>query len=273
MLITETKLLHWLNHFYGYGSWQARFWFIGYEEPGGDVPEEVVDKFNYFYAHHPEAGATLCNIRDLYKYVSIGQEDAKADKFTTRFDYRFGATAISSTVWKNLIAFEYGYDGQPLPDAFAYQQEKFAASDLKKEALIPFYPLPGSHTHSWHYNWLNLSGCDFLRSQQRYEEHVYAQRMQTILSKIKIHKPEVVLMYGMKNISSMKKSVQDFFSDVKFTQGKGIKLQIPQHHRADINGTALIITTQIPALRHGRIETGFEWEEFGRRVRASPNKC
>ncbi len=267
MLIEETKLKHWLNNFYGYGSWQARFWFIGYEEPGGDVPEEVADKLNYFYSQHPTTGATLCNIRDLYKHVAIGRDDPKADKFATRFDYRFGATAIPSTVWKNLIAFEFGYDGQPLPDAFTYQQEKFALPDLKKEALISFYPLPGSHTHSWHYNWLNLSSCDFLSSQQRYEEYVYPQRMQTILSKIKEHKPEVVLMYGMKNINGLKKSVQDFFGDVQFTQGKGIKLQIPQHHRADIKGTILIITTQIPALRHGRIETGFEWEEFGKIVK------
>lgn len=272
MLITNHKLNHWLTNFYGYGSWQAQFWFIGYEEPGGDVPQEVADKFNYFYTHHPEAGPTLCNIRDLYKHVSLGPEDPKADKFSTRFDYRFGATAIPSTIWRNLIAFESGYEHQPLPDTFAYQQEKFAVPDLKKEALIPLYPLPGSHTHSWHYNWLNLSGCDFLRSQQRYEEHVYEQRMQTILSKIKTHKPEVVLMYGMKNINGLKKSVQDSLGNVKFVTGKGIKLKIPQHHRADLNGTTLIITTQIPALRHGRIESGFEWGEFGRMIKSTVPK-
>ena len=273
MPITEPKLLHWLHNFYGYGSWQTRFWFIGYEEPGGDVPEEVADKFNYFYAHHSEAKPTLCNIRKLYQQVSIGTEDPKAEKFTNRFDYRFGATAIQSTVWKNLTAFEYGYDNQPVPDFFHYQKEKFAHADLKREAMIPLYPLPGAHTHSWHYNWLNLTGCDFLKSQQRYEEHVYAQRIQTILSKMSEHKPEVVLMFGMKNIKGLKKSVSDFFSGTSFTVGKGIKLQIPQHHRANINGTTLIITTQIPALRHGRIETGFDWEEFGRRFEPHPNKC
>jgi hypothetical protein len=30
----------------------------------------------------------------------------------------------------------------------------------------------------------------------------------------------------------------------------------------------LLITSQIPALRHNRIETGFDWEEFGKSVRA-----
>jgi hypothetical protein len=264
MLITEPKLLHWLNNFYGYGSWQARFWFIGYEEPGGDVPEEVADKFNYFYRQHPETGATLCNIRDLYQQVMVSRDNSKADLYANWFEYRFGNTAMQSTMWKNLIAFVHGYDQQLLPNFLEYQAKKFV---VQREALIPFYPLPGSHTHSWHYNWLNLAGCDFLRSQQRYEEHVYPQRMQTILSKINEYKPEVVLMYGMKNINELKSSVQNFFDDVQFTTGKGIKLQIPQHHRANLNGTTLIITTQIPALRHNRIETGFDWEVFGRKVK------
>ena len=54
---------------------------------------------------------------------------------------------------------------------------------------------------------------------------------------------------------------------MSFALNKALPQQIPQHHRADFNGTTLIITTQIPALRHGRVETGFDWEVFGRRLR------
>jgi hypothetical protein len=38
MHIEEAQLKHWVDHFYGYGSWRAKCWFIGYEEDGGDVP-------------------------------------------------------------------------------------------------------------------------------------------------------------------------------------------------------------------------------------------
>jgi hypothetical protein len=48
---------------------------------------------------------------------------------------------------------------------------------------------------------------------------------------------------------------------------KAIKQKIPQHHRADLNGTSLLITTQVPTLRHNRIETGFDWQEFAKTVR------
>jgi hypothetical protein len=71
----------------------------------------------------------------------------------------------------------------------------------------------------------------------------------------------------MENINGLKKSVEAFFPSTKFKSIKAVKMQTPQYHRAEINGTVLLITTQIPALRHGRIETGFDWQEFGRKVR------
>jgi hypothetical protein len=90
--------------------------------------------------------------------------------------------------------------------------------------------------------------------------------MHTILSNISTYKPMVVLMYGMDNINALKRSVQTFFHGAKFKMIKAVKEEIPQHHRADLDATTILITTQIRALRHKRVETGFDWEEFGRRV-------
>jgi hypothetical protein len=91
----------------------------------------------------------------------------------------------------------------------------------------------------------------------------------TILEKISIYKPEVVLMYGMDNINLLKKSVEEFFHRADFKMVRAIKRQIPQHHRTEFDGTILLITTQIPALKHNRIETGFDWYEFGKLVKAT----
>ena len=73
-------------------------------------------------------------------------------------------------------------------------------------------------------------------------------------------------MYGMENINTLKRSVQESFHGAKFKMIAATKRLIPQHHRADLDGTTLLITTQIPALRHNRIETGFDWAEFGKRT-------
>jgi len=37
----------------------------------------------------------------------------------------------------------------------------------------------------------------------------------------------------------------------------------------DFDGTILLITTQVPVLKHNRVETGFDWYEFGKMVKAS----
>ena len=269
MSIEEEKIQHWIDNFYGYGSWRARMWFIGYEEAGGEAPEEVAEKFNYFYkVHAPVTAGALCDIRELYRHVTIREDDPKAGLFANRYEYRFGSNAIQNNVWKNIIAFVHGYRGEKLPDMLSYQKQIFALSSAQGEAVIPLYPLPSSHNHAWYYSWLNLPQLGFLRSRLQYQEHVYHGRMQTILANIKNNKPEVVLMYGMDSIQTLKQSVHEFFPDAKFTMVKATKRQIPQHHRADLNGTLLLITTQIPTLRHNRIETGFDWEEFGKKVKS-----
>lgn len=267
MLIQEDKLKYWMDNFYGYGSWEARLWFISFEESGGELPEEVADKINYFFdVHPPGKNGNLCNIRDLYRHVAVRFDGPKADMFTNRYEFRFDNHAVLHGVWKNLIAFVHGYKHEKLPDLLAYQKENFASTLAQQEALIPLFPLPSPHSHAWYYSWLELPQLNFLKHRAAYLEHEYEKRIQTILSNIAFQKPKVVLMYGMENINMLKKSVNDFFPNAKFKMVKAIKQQIPQHHRADFNGTTMLITTQIPALRHQRIETGFNWEEFGKKV-------
>jgi hypothetical protein len=266
MLIEEKALKSWIDNFYGYGAWSAKFWFVNYEESGGDLPEEVAEKLNYFYnlqLHIP----TLCDIRDLYRHVAFRVEGPRALKFSNLHDHRFGSHATLHGAWKNLIAFEYGYQNEKLPDLLTYQKDLFVLPPASNEALILLYPLP-AHNHAWYYAWLDLPQFPFLKSRVLYHDYVYPGRIHSILKNIGVYKPEVVLMYGMDNINLLKKSVHEFFPSANFKLVKAIKRQIPQHHRADFNGTTMLITTQIPALRHNRVETGFEWYKFGNLVKS-----
>lgn len=270
MLIEEKPLKHWIENFYGYGSWDAPIWFIANEEGGGDLPEEVADKLTYFSnIHPPDAHGTLCDLRELYRHVAVQFDGPKSGLFTNQYDYRFGNHAVQHGVWKNLIAFAHGYQTKELPDLLAFQKNAFVLPSQPHEALIRLYPLPSPHNHAWYYSWLDMPQLGFLKSRALYQEHVYPDRIRTILNNIQSHKPGVVLMYAMNNINALKKSVQSVFHEVKFKQVKASKQYIPQHHVADLNGTTLVITTQLPALRHGRIETGFDWYAFGVVVKAS----
>jgi hypothetical protein len=261
MLIKEHTLQYWLDSFYGFGSWEAPVWFVGYEEGGGDLPEEVAEKLDYFYNLKPAGTPLLCDLRDLYRHAAFRTDGPRASLFSTLHDYRFGDHAVLHGIWKNLIAFAHGYQGGELPDLLDYQKNYFTRTS---ETLIALYPLPSPHNHAWYYSWLDLPQKSILKTRKLYEEQVYPQRMETILTRIQEHRPQVVLMYGMTNINQLKGSVQAFFQHARFTMVKGIKHEIPQHHRATIGDTILIITTQIPALKHNRTDSGFDWAGFGR---------
>lgn len=268
MLIKEEAFRHWINHFYGFGSWEAKIWFITHEEGGGDVPEEVAEKLNYFQRVHAEAKEPqLCDIRALYREVEFRVQGPRKEKFETLFEYRFEKGSTLHGLWKNLIAFTFGYKGKKLPDLLRYQRELFLSPDGASENLITLYPLPSPHNHAWYYAWLDIPGFDFIKTRPSYQEHLYQQRITAILTNVKKFKPKLVLMYGMENINALKRTIQDFFPHTKFKVVKAIPRQIPQHHRSDAGQTTFIITTQVPALRHNRIETGFEWEEFGKQIR------
>ncbi len=267
MLIEEKLLKHWIDHFYGYGSWESGIWLIDYEDGGGDIPEEVAEKVEYFSRMHLAATEpTLCDIRGIYKEMIFRVEGPKSEMYKNLYHYRFDHQAHLNGVWKNLIAFIHGFRGERLPDFLEYQRKVFLSPVEEREALIRLYPLPSPHNHAWYYSWLDLPQLGFLKSRAQYERHLFEIRMSAILRNIYRYKPKLVLMYGMNSINSIKESVQASFPSVKFKMVKAVKLHIPQHHITDLNGTQLLITTQIPALRHNRIETGFDWEAFGRSV-------
>lgn len=266
MTIDEKALQHWIENFYGYGSWDARIWFVGYEEGGGDTPEEVAERVNYFFENCPDAGSKdLCDIRELYQRVRWTGSGRKS--FTTQHEYRFGPHAVQNSIWKNLAAFVRGYNNMPAPDFLTYQREVFASLTERNEAWLHLYPLPAPHNHAWYYSWLDMPTLSFIKSRAMYEQALYQQRIGHLLSNLRMHKPEVVMMYGMNNVNALKASVQEIFPEAKFRLVKSVKQKIPQHHIAEVGTSRLLITTQIPALRHNRIETGFDWEEMGRLTR------
>ena len=269
MLIKEEKLAHWIDNFYGYGTWDSRVWFVAYEEDGGEVPGDVADRVDFFSSSNQISAPTLCDIREVYRAITYRSETSKTDLFPNRYEYRFGPGAGLSNVWKNLIAFEFGFRNEVAPDFLFYQRNILAAAEHGNEALVKLYPLPGPRSHAWYYAWLETPGIEFLKSRSLYEQALFNKRMEVILSNVEKYKPQLVLMYGMTNINSLKEKIVKWAGTGEFKMIKGTKLEVPQHHRIDLEGTIIVITTQFPALRHNRPETGFNWYDFGRRVAGS----
>ncbi|MBT1705896.1 hypothetical protein KK060_21575 [Fulvivirgaceae bacterium PWU20] len=267
MIVNEDALKHWMINFYGYGSWKAPIWFVGLEEQGGDLPEDVAERINYFQG--TSSIKELADIRELYSRIKFRAEGPRGARYNNNYDYRFGERGVLHGAWKNLIAFAHAFNSELQPDLFEYQQRTFLSPSLQREALLNLYPLPTPHNHAWYYAWLNMPGLPFLKTRDAYRQHFYESRITRLLRNLTTYTPSVVLMYGMDNVNALKQSVLQFFPNVKFTMEKGIARVIPAHHRTKVEGTTLIITTHVPALRHNRIETGFDWEQFGKRIRGT----
>src|SRR5687768_11095386 len=108
MAINEKVLKHWIENFYGYGSWDAKFWFISYEEGGGDLPEEVSEKIDYFYQVNDKQEGSLCDLREVLKEVKVGSDRPKIRTLHSAYKNRFGENAILYGPRKNLSTFRDG---------------------------------------------------------------------------------------------------------------------------------------------------------------------
>lgn len=263
----QNLLQHWIDSFYGYGSWSAPHWYISYEEDGGDTPEEVAEKIEFF-GKRQSVGDDLVDIRELYKVCTIPWDSNRLASLETLFDLRFGQQANSSTVWRNLSAFGHAWENEKFTDELEYQRHQFARKDRGREAWLKLYPLP-AHSHAWYYAWLELPDLPFLKTRVTYEDHLFRTRLTKFVEGIRQYRPRLVLMYGMNNIQAIRQFIIASFPGTRFGSVKSTKLKIPSHHYTTIGNTMLVVTTQIPALRHQRVETGFDWAAFGSQLRVA----
>jgi len=66
-----------MDNFYGYGSWDARFWFIGHEEGGGEVPRKLQTKLITFKKLTPKRTAPFATSVSYTNTSGFGGKDLK----------------------------------------------------------------------------------------------------------------------------------------------------------------------------------------------------
>jgi hypothetical protein len=87
MTINETSLKHWIEFFFGYGTWRSPVWFVAHEESGGELPEEVAERIEYFKEFHKNTTSpVLCELREMYKRLSFRYEGPKSHLYKNHFE-------------------------------------------------------------------------------------------------------------------------------------------------------------------------------------------
>src|SRR4029077_12129475 len=165
------------DKFFGFGSWDARIWFIGIEEAGGWKKEDVRARL------------------DAWKQKRRDLEDAPTF-YPASGNHRWhGVSAGVQSTWKQLIRMLLvGRGERDTDDAILnYQRCHFGRTD-GRECLAELLPLPSPNTTTWKYdNWSNLS---WLKTRSSYQNYLSLTRAFAIQQNIEKHHPKVVIFYA-----------------------------------------------------------------------------
>lgn len=178
-LAIDTRLLEDFMHgFYGYGNYQAGYWFIGMEEGGGNTFEEIA--------------------RRLAIWERLGRnelEDVAEYHFQIGMPHFFRDPVKLQSTWNKLIRILLSAEGRPTDtEAVRQYQKNHLGRNGGESCLLELLPLPSPSTHNWLYD--QLSGLPMLRSRQSYQNTMIPRRISQIRARIAQHRPQAVVFYG-----------------------------------------------------------------------------
>lgn len=188
--ITENRLIYeFIFNFFGYGNLEekCKYWFVGIEESGGNLIDEVNERVALWYKNK--------NItEDLYEYHRNLTKDRSA--FDDFLDAK--ATKIQFT-WEQLIRIVLSYEDKTInPDTILSYQKNNLCRINNNTCLLELLPLPDSRNSQWIYK--NYDSC--LNNKDIYVENIIQYRIQRIKELIKYKKPQFVVLYIMSYFNS-----------------------------------------------------------------------
>ena len=174
--IFDDKLLGaYADHFYGYGAYSGKYWFLGMEEGGGDAFSEVQSKLTTWNQHGRQ------ELEDLYSFhhdVGIRQW--------------FRPQAKMQPTWSKFIRVLLSVKGE---EANAERVRDYQAESLGRSAgescLMELLPLPAPALDRWPYG--QRSRLPQLVNRETYMAHYAPYRVEHIRTKLREHRPRAVV--------------------------------------------------------------------------------
>lgn len=177
-MLSETLIDAFMDGFYGYGDYSARYWFIGLEEGGGGSEDEIERRLNAW----DRRGRN--ELEDLAEFhAAFGEREW------------FERGALQRT-WRGLIRIVLAAEGldPSIDDLRAYQRERLGRRIGSDTCLIEIMPLPSRNTGAWLYS--SITTDHRLLSRKTYDTHVRPQRFRQSQERITKYRPPFVIIYG-----------------------------------------------------------------------------
>jgi hypothetical protein len=196
--------------FYGYGEWNAKYWFIGTEEGMRKLkdPEKMKKKID----------------RRLQAWNELRRKDVQdrvAFNKAISPNKNYGENAPLIPAYNKIIHAILGIKEKPHKRAEVriYQNKKLAREN-GESSLLELLPLPNPNLHTWLYSDYSRL-LSFLETRDTYEEHVIPKRVVYLKAKIEQYRPQAVVFYGKRNWKDFRQIAGVRF---KSTKSKGVKI-------------------------------------------------
>jgi len=181
-MLDDSLLLEYMETFYGYGSLNGKYWFIGMEEGSSGRIEEIAHRLDVWQ----ELGKSP--VEDLVRY----HRKLGVDCF-------FRPNAKLQPTWNKLIRIILSVEGHTVHKEMVkeFQRTKFGIH-TGNNCILERLPLPSKSTGTWIYN--EHSCIPELQSRECYR-HVWMPKREPLLRElITRHRPEYVVFYSINPI-------------------------------------------------------------------------
>ena len=167
------------DHFFGYGTLSAKYWFIGIEEGGGKTYEEVAAR-----------------LRVWHERGELELEDAGEFSAAVNLRSWIGPKPKLQRTWSRYIRFICGAEGSRPNNEWIrqYQLESLGRSG-GDSCLMNLLPFPSRSLKHW--NYAASSGLAHLESRKAAMSYYAPRRARHIRCRILENHPRVVLFAGM----------------------------------------------------------------------------
>jgi len=177
-MLNDQLLEAFITGFYGFGNYQARYWFIGMEEGGGNKLDDIARQLDIWDRHGRK------ELIDVAEY-------AREMNITRWYDDR---PKLQPT-WKHLIRIFLTAEGQPVDTDTMRQYQKNVWGTIDgNTCLLELLPLPAPNIGSWLYR--EISSLPYLANRKTYREYVVGSRIAHLQDRIRQYQPKAVVLYG-----------------------------------------------------------------------------
>jgi hypothetical protein len=167
-----------INGFYGFGKYEASYWFIGMEEGGADTAEKIARQLELWDRWGRKE---LLDVAEYAREMNI-----------TRW---YGDSPKLQPTWKHLMRVALTAEGRP---SDRETMRKYQTTEWGTKAgnvcIVELLPLPAPSISSWLYR--DISKLPYLAGRKTYREHVVSSRIAHLRQRIDEHQPKAVVLYG-----------------------------------------------------------------------------